>query len=145
MKKLLAPLFLAIFAFGFGLFPSLATAAGNPAAVEEVALELTELSLHLELAETDPRVLQTRKMLEKAVKLTREEPLAISAACSRYVGHLHDSAHIEARPLDLLEALVTFGKAGKSMRDTLQDYAEARKAATARSHAEAMAALAKKK
>lgn len=139
MNKLLALLSFAL------LFTGAAIAAGNPTPSDEAAQRMTALSLKQEVAETDPRVAQTRKLLDQAVKLTQEEPIAIESACSRYVGHLRDSAHIAAVPLDLLEALVTFGKAGKPMRETLQEYVVARKAAPTKSHAEAMGILGKKK
>jgi hypothetical protein len=139
MNKLPILLFLA------ALLSGIANAAGSLAATDEVAQRMTSLSVRQELAANDPRVAQTRTLLDKAARLSLEEPMAIEAACSRYVGHLHDSAHIEAAPLELLEALVSFGKAGKPMRDTLQDYVVARKAAPGKSHAEAMAVLGRKK
>lgn len=139
MNKLFTLVLLATFISGA------ASAAGAPSPSDEVAQRLTSLSVRQEVAADDPRVVQTRKLLDKAVKLTQEEPIAVEAACSRYVGHLHDSAHIEAAPLELLEALVAFGKTAKPMRDTLQEYVAARKAAPGKSHAEAMAALGKKK
>jgi hypothetical protein len=96
-----------------------------------------------EIAPNDPRLAQVKIELGKAAKLTAEEPTAVAAACSRYASHLQDSAHLPATPLELLEALSRFGKAGKAMNDTLQDYATARKAAPARSHAEPLAAMGK--
>ena len=138
MTKLLAALFFSV------LFSGVCLAAATPVSADDVAHRLVAMSGGQDVAADDPRVAQTRKLLDKAVKLTQEEPMAIAAACSRYVGHLHDSAHIEATPMELLEALASFAKAGKSMRDTLQEYAAARKAAPARSHAGAMALLAKK-
>jgi hypothetical protein len=139
MNKLLTLLLIAMFFNGQSL------AAGSTSPADEVAQRMTALSVRQEVADTDSRVAQTRKLLDKAVKLTNEDPIAVESICSRYVGHLHDSAHIEAAPLELLEALVTFGKAGKPMRDTLQDYAAARKSVPTRGHAEAMAVLGKKK
>lgn len=137
MNKLLASLLLA------ALVSGTAAAAGQPA--DEVAQRLTAASLKQEIAENDPRVEQTRKLLDKAVKLTREEPVAVGAACSRYAGHLFDAIHEPATALELLEALVAFGKSGKPMNETLQDYVAARKAAPGKSHAEAMAVLGRKK
>ena len=139
MNKLFSLLLLA------GWFSGAAFAAADPAPADAVAQRMTVLSVKQEVAAGDARVTQARTLLGKAMKMTQEEAVAIEAACSRYVGHLHDSAHIEAAPLELLEALVAFGKAGQSMRDTLQSYVAARKAAPGRSHAEAMAALGKKK
>lgn len=110
---------------------SLATAAAVFAAPsDDVAQRMTALSVRQEVAESDPRVTQTRKLLDKAVKLTHEDSITVAAACSRYVGHLYDSAHIEATPLELLEALVSFGKPGAPMQDSWQAYAAARKAAS---------------
>ena len=133
----------------FFLLAALASSASftvaNAAPADEIAQRMTALSVRQDVTEADPRVVQAHKLLDRAVKLTREEPMAIEAACSRYVGHLHDSAHIDALPLDFLEALAVFGKAGKPMRDTLQEYVVARKASPGRSHDEAMAALGKKK
>lgn len=139
MKKLLTALFLA------SLVSSVASAAGLPTPTDEVAQRLTAMSLKQEVAEDDPRVAQTRKLLDKAVKLTHEEPMAVGAACSRYAGHLFDAIHEPATALELLEALVAFGKSGKPMNETLQDYAAARKAVPGKSHAEAMAVLGKRR
>jgi len=136
MNKLLASLLLAALVSG-------TAAAGQPA--DEVAQRLTAMSVKQEVAENDPRVDQTRKLLDKAVKLTHEEPMAVGAACSRYAGHLFDAIHEPATALELLEALATFGKSGKPMNETLQDYVAARKAVPGKSHAEAMAVLGKKK
>jgi len=127
------------------MFSGAAFAAADPASADAVAQRMTVLSVKQEVAAGDARVTQARALLDKAVRLTQEEPVAIEAACSRYVGHLHDSAHITAAPLELLEALAAFGKTGQPLRDTLQPYVAARKAAPGRSHAEAMAALGKKK
>lgn len=139
MNKLFTLLLLAAFVVG----PASAAGASTP--TDELAQRLTAMSVRQELAENDPRVAQTRKLLDKAVKLSREEPVAIAAACSRYAGHLFDSIHVSATALELLEALATFGKAGKPISETLQGYVAARKAAPARSHVEAMAALGGKK
>lgn len=133
------------FLLAAGLFSGAAFAMADTTPADAVAQRMTALSIKQEIAANDARVAQSRALLDKAVKLTREEPVAIEAACSRYVGHLHDSAQIEATPLELLEALTRFGKAGQPMNETLQGYAAARKAAPARSHAEAMAALGGKK
>jgi hypothetical protein len=115
--------------------------ATNPA--DEVVDRLMVASVKEEVAPNDPRWLQTRIQLNKAAKLTAEEPAAIAAACARYAGHLHDSAHLSVTPLELLEALSRFGKAGKPMNDTLHDYAAARKTAPALSHAGALAVMGK--
>lgn len=139
MNKLLILLFVS------ALLSGSVFAAGNPAPSDEVAQRMLSLSVKQDVNATDPRLAQTRTLLDKAVKLTGEAPIAVESACSRYVGHLHDSAQIEAAPLDLLEALAGFGKTGKPMRDTLQEYVAARKAAPDRTHAEAMALLGKKK
>ena len=139
MNRLIFSLFLA------ALFSGVAFAAESPAAADEIVQRLTATSFKETVVENDPRLGQTRKLLDKAVKLTREEPMAIAAACSRYVGHLHDSAQIDATPLELLEALARFGRSGESMRDTLQAYVVARKAAPSRNHADAMQAMGKRK
>jgi len=145
MKTLRPPLrsifFAALLACAGSAFSSAASASNSP---DEIAQRLTALSLAgaPEPAAGDPRVLETRKLLDKAVKLTREEPLAVASACQRYVGHLHDSAQIGATPLELLAALVAHGKAGQPMNETLQAYVAARKAAPGRTHGEAMNALA---
>ena len=132
MIKRLASLFLAVF------FSAAAIAVGTPAPADDAAQRLTAMSVGQDVAADDPRVAQARKLLDKAVKLTHEEPMAIAAACSRYAGHLFDAIHERATPLELLEALATFGKSGKPMNETLQDYAAARKAAPGKSHVEAM-------
>jgi len=131
----------------FTLLLLAALAAGSVGAAEmtdDVAQRMTATSVKQEVAASDPRVAQTRKLLDQAVKLTHEEPLAIAAACSRYAGHLFDAIHEAATPLELLEALATFGKVGQPMSETLQAYVSARKAAPMKSHAEAMAGLAKR-
>lgn len=134
MKQLIAFSLLAV---------SFVFSANAASPVDEAADRLTSASIKEEIAPNDPRLAQTRVQLNKAAKLAAEEPAAVAAACARYAGHLHDSAHLPATPLELLEALSRFGKAGKPMNETLQDYAIARKAAAARSHAEALAAMGK--
>ena len=136
MKRLISLFILASFAFS-------AVAA---TASDEVVKNLATAAMPNEIAPNDARLslslISIRKQLDKAVQLTAEEPEAIAAACSRYAGHLHDSARIEATPLQLLEALASFGKVGKPMNDTLQEYATARKTASPTSHAAAMAKMA---
>ena len=132
MIKRLASLFLAVF------FSAAAIAVGTPAPADDAAQRLTAMSVGQDVAADDPRVAQARKLLDKAVKLTHEEPMAIAAACSRYAGHLFDAIHERATPLELLEALATFGKSGKPMNETLQDYVAARKVAPGKRHVEAM-------
>ena len=134
MKRLIA--FSLCIAFSFPV------AALSPS--DQVADRLLAASAAEEIAPNDPRLAQVKIQLNKVVKLTAEEPAAVAAACARYAGHLHDSAHLSATPLELLEALSRFGKAGKPMNDTLQDYATARKAAPTRSHAEALAIMSRK-
>ncbi len=120
-------------------FPASAATPGD-----EVADRLTAASVKQEIASNDPRLAQTRLLLNKAVQLTAESPAAIASACKRYAGHLHDASHIEATPLELLDALAGLSTAGKPINDTLQQYAVARKAAPSHSHADAMAALGRK-
>jgi hypothetical protein len=135
MTKLLAALFFSV------LFSGGCLAAATPVSADDVAHRLVAMSGGQDVAADDPRVAQTRKLLDKAVKITQEEPMAIAAACSRYAGHLFDSIHERATALQLLEALTAFGKSGKPMSETLQGYVAARKAAPGKSHAEAMAKL----
>lgn len=144
--QMFRPFFLAAALLCAGsLFAGTANAANAGNSPDDIAQRLTALSQPTtgapEPAANDPRVLEARKLLDKAVKQTREEPLAIASACQRYVGHLHDSLHIRATPLELLAALVTYGKAGQPMNETLQAYVAARKAAPGRTHDEAMNAL----
>jgi hypothetical protein len=136
MKRLIAFSLLAV---------SFAFSAHAASSVDDAADRLILASVKEDVAPSDPRLAQTRVQLNKAAKLTAEEPAAVAVACVRYAGHLHDSAHLSATPLDLLEALSRFGKAGKPMNQTLQDYATARKATPARSHAEALAAMGQSK
>ncbi|MEF8724244.1 MAG: hypothetical protein V5B30_17185 [Candidatus Accumulibacter delftensis] len=82
-------------------------------------------------------------MLEQISKRSGEDATAIFAACRRYAGHLRDAAHIKASQLELLAALDTYGRTGQSINDTLQAYVAARKAAADKTHAAAMAALAR--
>lgn len=131
--------------FAVLFFTAVMATAAPLRAGDDPAQRMTELSLKQDVAENDPRVVQTRKQLDKVAKLTQEEPAAIAITCARYVGHLRDAAQIQATPLELLAVLVDFGQAGKPMRDTLQEYVAARKAVPTQSHAEAMAALGKKK
>jgi hypothetical protein len=51
----------------------------------------------------------------------------------------------QGQPLELLAALDTYGRTGQSINDTLQAYVAARKAAADKTHAAAMAALARQK
>lgn len=124
---------------------SACAADGVAVAGDDVAQRIAAASVKQEVAADDPRVAQTRKLLDKAVKLTREEPMAIAAACSRYAGHLFDSIHERATALELLEALAAFGRSGRPMNETLQDYVAARKVAPGKSHVEAMTKLGGKK
>ncbi len=135
MTKLLAALYFSV------LFSGVCLAAATPVSADDVAHRLVAMSGGQDVTADDPRVAQTRKLLDKAVKLTQEEPMAIAAASSRYAGHLFDSIHERATALELLEALAAFGKRGRPMSETLQGYVAARKAAPGKSHAEAMAKL----
>jgi hypothetical protein len=132
MSKLFVALFFAVLFSGAGF-------AAAPVPADDVAQRLVAMSGGQDVAADDPRVTQTRKLLDKAVKLTHEEPMAIAAACSRYAGHLFDSIHERATGPELLEALVAFVRSGKAMNETLQDYVAARKAAPGKSHVKAMA------
>lgn len=138
MKRILALL---------SLSALLAISGGSAAAMsaDAVAQEMTALSLDHPVAADDPAVSKTRAMLEQVSKRSGEDATAIFAACRRYAGHLRDAAHIRASQLELLAALDTYGKAGQSINDTLQAYVAARKAAADRTHATAMAALARTK
>ena len=120
-------------------------AADLPTASDDIAQRMTELSAKQVIAANDPRVTQTRTWLDKVVKRSQTSPIAVEAACARYVGHLHDAAHIKATPLELLEALANFGKADKPIPEILQDYVQVRKTAAGKTHAEAMAVLGAKK
>lgn len=138
MKPGIAPfLFAALLAGSCSVAFAAASASGG-----DLAQRLTTLSVADEVPAGDARVAETQKLLDKVVKLTREEPLAVASACQRYVGHLRDAAQIRATPLELLNALAAYGKAGQSMQETLQAYVAARKAAAGRTHEEAMRALA---
>jgi hypothetical protein len=135
--KLLSPLLLAA-----ALALPTAALARDPATL---AHELTMVAFDQEMPDTDPRVAETRKLLDRAVKQTGETPFAVSSACQRFVGHLRDAAQIRATPLELLAVLGTHGKAGVPLNDTLQAYVAARKAAPGRSHDEAMAGLSRRR
>jgi hypothetical protein len=112
---------------------------------DSVAQEMTSLSLAHPVATDDPAVKKTRAMLEQVSKRSGEDATAIFAACRRYAGHLRDAAQIRASQLELLAALDTYGRTGQSINDTLQAYVAARKAAADKTHAAAMAALARQK
>ncbi|WP_313953478.1 hypothetical protein [Accumulibacter sp.] len=111
---------------------------------DAVALEMSSLSVGHQLAADDPAVARTRAMLEQVSKLSGDDATAIFAACRRYIGHLHDAAQIKATPLELLAALAV-AASGTPINDTLQAYVAARKAAPEKTHAGAMALLAKQK
>lgn len=105
---------------------------------------MTAVSIRQDLAAGDPRLAQTRNQLDQVSRVTSETPSAIAYACSRYVGHLHDAAQIEATSLELLDALARFARAARPLNDTLRDYVAARKTAEKRDHAGAMAILGRK-
>lgn len=111
---------------------------------DAVVLEMSSLSVGHQLAADDPAVARTRAMLEQVSKLSGDDATAIFAACRRYIGHLHDAAQIKATPLELLAALAA-AKSGTPINDTLQAYVAARKTAPGKTHAGAMALLAKQK
>ncbi|WP_291989160.1 hypothetical protein [Candidatus Accumulibacter sp. ACC007] len=124
-----------------------AMTCGSAAAMstDTVAQEMASLSLGHPVAAGDPAVIRTRTMLEQVSKRSGDDATAIFAACRRYAGHLRDAAQIKASQLELLAALDTHGKTGESINDTLQAYVAARKAAADKTHATAMAALARQK
>lgn len=120
-----------------------AQASGLPDATN-AAQRLTSLSVHEELAESDPRVVATAASLNKLSKLTGEEQMAIAAACTRYSRYLFDAAKIRATPLELLDGLERFAAKNVPVNDTLQRYVAARQNAPGKTHAETMAALGRK-
>lgn len=139
MNKLSVLLIVVALTTGFARAADAPVTAGD-----DPAQRLTAMSLREEVAAGDPRVAQTRAQIARVVKLSGEEPMAVATACLRYTRHLFDAIHERATPLELLDALASFGKAGKPINDTLLDYVAARKAAASKGHTEAMAALSKK-
>ena len=127
------------------LFLAAFLASSPVLANEDAAYRLTVHSLREDVAASDPRVSQARTQLARVAKTLGEEPGAIAAACTRYAGHIYDSAHVRTTSLELLDALAAHAKRGRALNDTLLDYANARKAAPGRTHAEAMAVMGGKK
>lgn len=125
------------------LMSLLALGCANAAAMptDAVAMQMTSLSLARDVSADDPAVATTRAMLERVSKWSGDDATAVFAACRRYAGHLRDAAQIKASQLELLAALDAYGKTGQSINGTLQAYIAARKAATDKTHAAAMAAL----
>lgn len=120
-----------------------ARAGAGAMTAESVAQQMTALSLGHQPAAGDLAVAKAQLMLERVSQGSGEDATAVFAACRRYAGHLRDAAQISASQLELLAALDAYGRPGRSLNETLQAYVAARKAAPDRSHATAMAALAR--
>jgi len=76
------------------------------------------------------------------VKNSGESERAVAATCERLARYFFDLTKTRATAQEMLEALATYGRAGKPMQETLADYVKVRRQATGMTHAAAMAAMA---
>lgn len=109
---------------------------------DNLARQLTVMSIREDLAENDKRIAQTRAWLDKVVKTTGEDEKAVAATCQRTAKFIIDSTRSRATPLEVLEGLALHVKAGQPMPDTTLAYVNARRQSADKSHAAALAALA---
>ena len=109
---------------------------------EDMARQIVVQSTREDVPAGDARVAKVRGWLDKAVKNSGESERAIAATCERTARYFFDLTKTRATAQELLEALATYGRAGKPMQETLADYIKARRQAAGMTHAAAMAAMA---
>lgn len=97
-----------------------------------------------ELSGSDPRIAKAGAWLAKTAAASGLEEEQVAASSIKLSRYLFDALQVRATPMETLEALARFTAKGKPISDTTAAYFEARKTAAGKSHAEAMAALAKK-
>lgn len=116
--------------------------AASPASAPTVdpVQRLVELSYQESVPPTDARVTAVRAQLQKAVKLTGEEPMAVVAACVRAARFLFDATKVPVAPVDVLDAVAAHGK-GRPLADTVGLYVEKRRNSASKTHAETMGAM----
>jgi hypothetical protein len=127
------------------LFPGPALAQKSHVAIvdgEDMARQIVVQSTREDVAANDARVAKVRGWLDKAVKNSGESERAVAAACERSARYFFDLTKTRATAQELLEALATYGRAGKPLQETLSDYVKARRQAAGMTHAAAMAAMA---
>jgi hypothetical protein len=105
-----------------------------------VAQRLVALSLKQEVSESDARVAATKAQLKAAAQATGETEQAVAAACTRAARFLFDATKAPATSLDVLDGLLA-QKSRAPMSDAIGRYVEARRNASGKTHAEALAAL----
>lgn len=97
------------------------------------------------IADSDPRIAKARSQLQKVANATGEAQDIIAARCVKLARYLFDSVHVQATPVEVLEALALHARTGTSLSDTSSRYFQARRLAPNKTHAEAMAALSTEK
>jgi hypothetical protein len=101
-------------------------AAGFGEPEMDAAQRLLEVSLRQDIPANHPRLAQTREQLQRLVKLTGENEQTIAQACMRNARYAFDSARIDVRPHEVLEAAAQFAPAGKPLSETTQRYIDLR-------------------
>lgn len=119
-------------------FNSHAAGFGEPEM--DAAQRLLEVSLRQDIPANHPRLAQTREQLRRLVQVTGENEQAIAQACMRNARYAFDSARIDVRPHEVLEAVAQHAPSGKPLSETTQRYIELR-AKQRLDHAGALAAF----
>ena len=101
-------------------------AAGFGEPEMDAAQRLLEVSLRQDIPANHPRLAQTREQLQRLAKLTGENEQTIAQACMRNSRYAFDAAHIDVRPLEVLEAAARYAPAGKPLSETTQRYIDLR-------------------
>jgi hypothetical protein len=109
---------------------------------EDMARQIVVQSTREDVAADDARVAKARAWLATAVKNSGESERAVAATCERLARYFFDLTKTRATAQEMLEALATYGRAGKPMQETLADYVKVRRQAAGMTHAAAMAAMA---
>lgn len=108
----------------FLAFPVHAAGLGDPEI--DVAQRLLEVSLREDIPANHPRLAKTREQLARVAKQTGEDENSIAQACMRNARYVFDSARIDVRPHEVLEAAAQYAPAGKPLNATTQRYVQLR-------------------
>jgi len=121
-----------------------ATASAGPATMGgDPAQRMASMVAGQELAANDPRVVQANSWIKQVAKASGEDESFIATTCMKVAHYLYDITKVRAQPLEVLEALAKYAPPGKPIGDTSARYVAARRASADKTHAAAMAALAK--
>lgn len=92
----------------------------------DAAQRLLEASLREDIPPNHPRLAKTREQLQRLAKLNGESEQTVAQACMRNARYAFDSARIDVRPHEVLEAAAQFAQPGKPLSETTQRYVELR-------------------